>query len=247
MAGTAASVNIVGGDPAEDKMTVTAKQTGAAKGASGNGWKIYGYADPDASTAPLPASANISVEVDMRHRIIAYTVNKNGQGTNSPTLFELASALVANEQFAANFTVTFINAADQDKSEPVDEIDAGGLVLTGGQSQVAVRVQFNGVVSALTADPSLSVAIAGGAAVDDNYTVVTLFATPDDEVNFTYTTCITAGCSLMDLPQRGGTRTVAAGVATNAYDDGDADTTDDTMSKPIILRSLRPDSKLKPF
>ncbi|WP_420442780.1 hypothetical protein [Candidatus Poriferisodalis sp.] len=86
--GTAATVNIVDGED-DARMSVTAKQTGAAKGASGNGWKIYGYADPDASTAPLPASANISVEVDMRHRIIAYTVNKIGQGA------ELADAVRA--------------------------------------------------------------------------------------------------------------------------------------------------------
>ena len=255
VAGTAATVNISDAED-EDRMTVTAKQTGAAKGASGNGWKIYGYADPDAATAPLPASANISVEVDMRHRIIAYTVNKNGRGANSPTLFELARALVSNEQFAANFTVSFINPADQDKSDAVGAIDAGGLLLDGGQSQVAVRVQFNDVaaeVAAATEDTTIQLAeaLAGGEPTDvdgvDSYTVTQLFAAPDDEVNFTYTTCTAASCSLLNLPQRGGTRTVAAGVATNAYDDGEDATTDDEMSKPIILRSLRPDSKLKPF
>ena len=92
--GTAATVAISMTTETE-RMRVTAKQTGAAKGASGNGWKIYGYADPDAETPPLPVSADISVEVDMKHRIIAYTVNKNGRGAGSPTLFELASALVA--------------------------------------------------------------------------------------------------------------------------------------------------------
>ncbi len=255
-----ASVNIVGEIDGTDTeaMTVRAKQTGAAKGAAGNGWKIYGYEDPDAPTAPLPASADISVEVDMKHRIIAYTVNKHGQGANSPTLFELARALVGNDQFAANFTVTFINAAEQDKSETVGDIDAGGLQLAGGRSRVAVRVQFNDVAAtvpdAAAADTSLSESIAGGAAVGDaeaaTYTVIEMFGPPDDEANFTYTTCALATCSDLNLPQRGGTRTVAAGVATNVYDDGDdtnGDAAADSMSEPIILRSLRPDSKLKPF
>ena len=71
----------------------------------------------------------------------------------------------------------------------------------------------------------MSAALAGGPSVtvgtEESYEVVQLFEAPDDEVNFTYTTCTQAvGCSLLNLPQRGGTRTVAAGVATNAYDDG---------------------------
>ncbi|WP_420442781.1 hypothetical protein [Candidatus Poriferisodalis sp.] len=151
--------------------------------------------------------------------------------------------------------MSFIDPADQDKSDAVGVIDAGGLVLIGGQSRVAVRVQFNDVAATVPSaedatEVSLSESIAGGAAVDGSYTVVELFAAPDDEANFTYTTCTAASCSLLNLPQRGGTRTVAAGVATNVYDDGDADNGDaaaDSMSEPIILRSLRPDSKLKPF
>ena len=228
---TQASVNIknegVGNALGEDKMTVTALKSGAAKGVSGNGWVIYGLDDSAGTTRA--ASADIDVDVDMKHRVITYTVKKLSKDQNSPTLYELASALSGNEQFKANFSVTFISSASQDKSDKAGVIDAEGLVLSGGSSQVAMQVHFNRLAKNSDLTPEFAQAFVGVAVPTSTYTIGQLWAMPDDEVNYTYTTCDLAACSLRNLPQRVGSRVVMV--------DGKAE----------ILRSLRLDASLKPF
>ena len=238
-------------------MTITALKTGVAAGANGNGWVIYGYEDPSATDTPpaLPVSADISVEVDTTHKIIAYTINRHSRFTPGVSLFDLARALVANETFAANFSVDY---ADTDtnrlKDDPLGETDATGVPLEDGLSQVAVRVNFNDVALtvpdsvASDTDTQLAEAIAGRRpdATTPEYTVWRPQSddfVPDRVVYYTY-----QSGNPLHLPQRGGTRTVASGVATNGFTDPDDKYAGvDTDSMSAILRSLRPDSRLLRF
>ena len=235
----------------EVDMSVTAKGDGVAAGIAGNGWRIYGYADPSADATK---KADIDVDVDTVHKIITYTINDG-----APTQFDLARAFVANETFAANFTVDYADRTTlADKTTPVTATDPAGVGFAGGSSQVAVRVVFNDYVEALGADNALAAAIAGvttlpdAAADGDDATVTTcaegaslcvqvMFQTPDDEVHITYT-AITTGV----LPVRGGTRVIPEGVATNFFA-SDPVVDGEDNSKAEVLRGLRPDSSLKPF
>ena len=73
------------------RLRITAKSTGVAGGASGNGWVVYPYVDPDRSE---PASSQIEVGVDTVHRIISYTIVDG-----KITLANLAAALNRNSTF----------------------------------------------------------------------------------------------------------------------------------------------------
>lgn len=267
-----ASVNIDNNDTPNDAedIVVTAKRGGAADGSAGNGWRIFGYELPTKDTTK---PVDIDVEVDMTHKIITYTVN-NG----APTVLDLAKALSGNDNFAANFGLSYDASVAADArlhTTVVGAIDPVADMLSGGTSRVAVRVTFNDVVEGLTADAAgvdsdntLAAAILGKVASDlDTFdagsptadlTVATLFAQPDRHVWFTYTS------DEMDmdnaLPVRGGTRVIPGGLANNYHatsGDGpigtpaDPDAEDNTdasdNSASTIVRSLRPDSTLKPF
>ena len=234
------------------QMIVTAKADGKAQGAAGNNWRIYGYADPSAGTAPLPAAAKITVEVDTVHNIISYTIDKHGSGSPAVTLFDLARALVANETFAANFTVSFSDASTQGKQDALGVTDATGVPFDGGVSKVAVRVTFNDLISAtLGSDGAagLAGAINNGRAedctdeaanVDTSICVEQVFAAPDRVVHITYT-----ASNLANLPPQGGTRVIPGGVATGyAHSTG---TPAALASEVLLLTGLRSNSSLKPF
>ena len=253
-----------------NNIVVKAKIGGVADGSAGNGWRIFGYDLPNRdATKPV----DIEVDVDMTHKIITYTV-KNG----APRLLDLAKALSGNDNFAANFGLSYDpTATAQDHLTLTGDTDPGALMLAGGTSSVAVRVSFNDVVESLAADGSagndstdnrLAAAIVGKttlAATDaaspvTDLTVSVLFVAPDRHVWFTYTS------DEMDmansLPVRGGTRVVPANMANNyhaaaagacgplgvtceAGQTENSEASDD--SAPTIVRSLRPDSSLKPF
>ena len=245
-----ARTTIVGaGDQGAERMRITAEPLGPSVGAAGNRWVIYGYEVP---SRDLSKPAAISVAVDAVHGVISYTIT---QGT--PTLFDLASALAANDTFDANFFVNFTDRREQDQSDPLGPTDAAGIQFSGGTSRVVVRVEFNDVAltvpDAISGDGVIQLAealagreaanpVAGG---DDLYEVWRFNAgafVPDRVVYFTY-----QSSSLSNLPQRRETRVVPAGVATNGHDDGDAATTDDANSELTILRALRFDDSLKTF
>ena len=99
-------------------LEVTALRTGAAAGAAGNDWIVYGYDDrPDSDdTAAGVQNANafdIDVAVDIANKRISYTISQSTperllpQGVDGPTLGDLASALASNSDFVANFTVGY--------------------------------------------------------------------------------------------------------------------------------------------
>ena len=187
---TASATAGIGADGAED-MIITAKATGVAAGAAGNPWRIYGYEDPSSDVAPLPAAPDIDVEVDTVHNIISYTINKVSTQDPPVSLFHLARELVANDTFAANFTVAFREPTDQGKGDPLTATVAAGVPFDGGESKVAVKVAFNDLVGSLEHDlaqieaVSLAGAINHGKAeatntaeTDEGIEVEVLFAAP---------------------------------------------------------------------
>ena len=253
---------------AENNIVVAAKAGGAADGSAGNGWRIFGY---DLPTKDATKPVDIDVEVDMVHKIITYTVN-NG----APKLLDLAKALSDNDNFAANFVLSYDSEATaRDHLEDLGNTDPSPLILEGGTSRVAVRVTFNDVVQGLAASNALAASIVGQSTLPDTpdelltatgspnpLTVADLFVAPDRHVWFTYTSDEVGPTS--KLPVRGGTRVVPTAMADNYHDDGtvgscgplggvtcetgetaNSATSDD--SAPTIIRSLRPDSSLKPF
>ena len=221
-----------------DSMVVTAKATGAAAGAAGNGWVIYGY-DDRAAAALSDIAFDIDVAVDMANQVISYTIsdvvpNKDGRAAR---ISDLAAALVSNSDFAANFSVSY--AADEDtKLDPLGATDPAGEHLAGGMSSVGVSVRFNDAVASLESDGA---DLAGDVAPAFTGTAVVNWVTPDNVVHLSYTSA-----SMLELPTRVGFRVIAAGVAT-----GHGDTVNDpnvTAATSIreILNSLRPDSSIKP-
>ena len=247
--GLARAIIVSAGDQGGERMEITVEPLGPSGGAAGNRWVIYGYEIPSRDLSKPPA---ISIAVDAVHGVISYTITQG-----RPTLFDLASALVANDTFDANFFVNFINRSEQDQSDPLGPTDAAGVQFSGGTSRVTARVEFNDVALTVSdavsgdGDIQLAEALAGREAAnpvaggDDLYSVWRFNPgafVPDRVVYFTY-----ESSSLSNLPQRRETRVVPAGVATNGHDDGDAATTDDANSELTILRALRFDYSLKTF
>ena len=271
-----ATITSVGTDT-DAKMRITATAGGAADGAAGNGWVIYGYddrpgADDDARAASENAFA-IDIGVDMANKVISYTISEVKPVKNIgrvANLQDLASALVSNSDFAANFSVDYVRAADgvtkadptQIKTTQLGGTDPAGEHFAGGVTSVGVVVRFNDAVESLSPagseradlafdiagkiDTDLSSAEAGigalGGAVSETADAVTVnFRPPDNVVHISY-----SSQSLERLPTRAGFRVIAAGVATS-YGQHDVDgTPTDTTNVREILNSLRPDASIKP-
>ena len=130
--------------PPSGSLTIAARSDGIAAGGLGNGWRIYG--------TPLRSSGNndakdadpeISVSVDLTNRIVRYQILKG-----EPTFSDLAAALVANRDFAAIFFIADISGVDDGGT--IGGTKADGLALTGGGSDVGLRVRFSHPVQSLT-------------------------------------------------------------------------------------------------
>ena len=244
---------------ADENIVVTAKAGGAADGSAGNGWKIFGY---DLPTRNATKPVDIDVNVDMKHKIVSYTV-KNG----APTVLHLAKALSGNTDFAATFSLSYDPAATtQSHLTLVGNTDPAAVELTGGTSRVAVKVTFNDAIENLASGNALAAAIVGQTTLPDydsnslttNLSVSTLFVTEDHSVWYTYVSDELAAAH--KLPVRGGTRVIPTNMADNYHatsacgpqgvtcatgETANTETSDDSAS--AIIRSLRPDSSLKPF
>ncbi|MDE0321686.1 MAG: hypothetical protein OXI97_17570, partial [Acidimicrobiaceae bacterium] len=241
--GTQAGANIVNA-AATTTMTVTAKATGIASGARGNSWTLFGFDD---RTFVNGNAFNIRVAVDAVNQRISYTISDvrpqtpNPARPNGPTIGDLAAALVSNDDFNANFAVSYVDGGTlTTKSAALGTPDPAGLTLMGGLSQVGVVVRFNDEVHTLA---NGGVDLAGdiaqrldtGASPADVATVT--WATPDNQVHISYTSA-----SMLRLPARSGFRVIAASVATNHDGAGDAG----VGNIREILNSLRPDASIKP-
>ncbi len=247
------------GSPGVAKMRVTARSTGAAAGANGNEWVIYGYDDRSGATPEEKAASenafDITVNVDANNQIISYVISERtptrdiGRVAN---LLDLASALNRNTTFRSNFTVDYVRADDgvtkadpnDTKETPLGATDSAGVRLSRGLSAVGVLVKFNDAVQSLTAtgdvyDIETDLVELGSTGWESN----ALFSAPTDEVFITYWASDPEA-----LPHRTAFRIIMPGRATN-YHDADDDVTnglEGTPSRRVALSSFRPDSRLKP-
>lgn len=246
------------GDPGVAKMRITARSTGAAAGANGNEWVIFGYDDrPGADAAEKAERRNafdITVVADANNKTIHYVITER-----TPTrdidrvanLLDLASALNRNSTFRSNFTVDYVRNDDGTKARsedakntPLGATDSAGVKLSRGVSAVGVLVRFNDAVQRLsrTGDPYDIVPdlIRLGST---GYESEVHFSAPTDRVFITYWASDPEA-----LPHRSAFRIIMPGRATN-YRDTDDDLTNGLEGVPSerkALSSFRPDSSLKP-
>ena len=250
---------IIGGEDAET-LRVTARADGVAAGAAGNDWVIFGYDHRPGATAEARAAStnafDIDVGVDTAHKVISYTIAEVtptrdiGRVAN---LFDLASALHADEAFAANFELSFVVSPDHAKTDPLGETVAAGERFGDdtpdtnvtypeevGMTAVMAEVRFNHLVRALLDGGA---AIAADIAPAFTGTAEIRIEVPDHILRIVY-----VSANLDELPTRVGFRVIAAGVATSYNADGDPDTPGDQPVTNIrkILNALRADGSLKP-
>ncbi len=239
----------------EPKLKITAKKGGPSDGAAGNGWVIYGY-DDRAGGATSQLAFDIDVGVDTANQVISYTISDvvpNRSIGRVATMLDLATALNGNDDFAANFGISFADGVDSsaddgtndDSNDPIGATDPAGEPFTGGMTAVGVLVTFNDAVWRLSAAGGAAsestdggVALAASIAPDGGATGVVNFLRPDHLVHITY-----RSASMAALPKRAGFRVIPAGIAVNH--DGTGDTAGVNNVREI-LNSLRPNSSIKP-
>lgn len=208
--GSAAAATLTSGGT---DMVITAKQTpgAVARGAKGNGWRLYGYEHASFAGA---TRVDIDVYVDTRYQRIVYTMRAGTRFARQLTLFDLASTLRTHDDFDANFTVGYVSG-QSNKYAALAATNTTGIAFTGGRSQVTVRVNFNDVIETLNAEV-LRDAINNGATGFADPT--TLFAAPDRMVHYTYATATDGSGNEAQLPQPGGVRVIQANAADNYHD-----------------------------
>ena len=135
-----------------DSLTITARRDGIAAGSRGNDWRIYGVGLPETDeddsedTDPVdcsdPDENCVAVSLNRTSRLIRYDILEG-----EPTFADLAEALAADSDFAANFTVS-ISGVTAD-SGSIGGTVAAGRQFSGGGTAVGVRVRFSDAVKAL--------------------------------------------------------------------------------------------------
>lgn len=128
-------------------LRITARSDGIAAGGRGNGWRIYGPRS-EISDDAKDDKPDISVTVNRLARTITYRILK-GQ----PTFADLAAALVANRDFAANFFIDDITGVVAG-SGTIGHTKGTGKLFTGGGSAVGIRVRFSYPVKSLAGRPA---------------------------------------------------------------------------------------------
>ncbi len=237
----------------EGVMVITAKADGGASGAQGNGWKVFGYDDRPGQTSNL-YEWDIRVGVDVANKAISYTIFQKPAvpgfeklAKAAPNVGNLADKLVADDDFAAHFSLDFIrNATTEDatnsRATGLGVTSAAGLTFgatgaTQGVSSVGLIVKFNDTVQAITDANRTNLitdlrrgttasAIASATLQGDGTAIY------DNQVHVTYWARSMAG-----LPGRSGFRVIRADIATNYSDVGNI---------REILSSYRPDSSIRP-
>ena len=200
-------------------MKITARSAGVAAGAMGNDWRVFGYEHASFAAA---TRADIDVFVDTRYQRIVYTLKAGTTFAKvtavSPTLFDLASSLRGNDDFDANFTVSY-SGNQTDKYDDLATTIPSGIPFAGGTSSVTLRVDFNDyAVTVGDETGTLANAIGGSDATSVD------FVARDRMAHFTW-----IGADVSALPQAGGARVIPAGAATNTSGG----------SALLILRQLR--------
>ena len=229
-----------------DSLRVSAKATGVAAGAAGNSWRIFGYDDRPNGSANTNAF-EIDVAVDTANQRISYTISQAlpVRVHRAATIGDLAAALASNADFAANFSLGYVDPAADAKTDALGATSATGVAFTGGISSVGVVVKFNNAIATLDTDgATLAADIAPrfpASPSDPDVLTVSLLA-PDNQVHISYT-----ADSMLELPTRSGFRVIAAGVATGYADATDTPAVGTAVTNVReILNSLRPDASIRP-
>ncbi len=235
-----------------NSLEITAKPAGVAAGAAGNSWVIYGYDDrTDGATSSY--TFDIDVNVDTANQRISYTITDavprvplvGSPNPDGPTLGDLATALVSNNDFNANFAVDYGLDSGQTKATAL-----GATVPTGvhfgddntnemvGRTSVGVVVKFNAHISGLINDDTSGSAFADGTTNDaalafdiaPRFTTGLTEGAPATDLNpDAYDVTFQApddevhisytANSMAELPTRAGFRVIASGVAVGYADD----------------------------
>ena len=151
---------IVGGAAGDHAITISAKGSGDAAGAAGNGWTmVFDRASTYSAAKPL----DIDVRVDSRGQRVTIRFN-NGPAT--ATLADLLAALKANADFDARFAAGFSNCSTGVPTTPLglvaarnNSVDADGA----GRTQFAIEVNFTAFVDAISNDELLTDVLAATA------------------------------------------------------------------------------------
>ena len=133
--------------PPTGSLTITARRNGIASGSRGNEWRVYGVGlsptddeddeeDTEIVDCSQPDADCLAVSLNRTTRLIRYDI-LDGE----PTFADLAEALAADSDFAANFTVS-ISGVTAD-SGSIGGTVAAGSQFTGGGTTVGVRVRFS--------------------------------------------------------------------------------------------------------
>ena len=135
--------------PHPNEIMISGLWSGDAAGAAGNDWQIA--IDSNANYNAAAATPEIDVSVSNRTGVAGGGLIRVQFLAGSPTLGDLAAALMGNSEFTDNFALTY-NCA-----ESRDVIDRGAFsttstYLTGGVSSVGIQVNWNDWVSALADD-----------------------------------------------------------------------------------------------
>jgi len=155
-ASTTVPTDITGSTDTGDEISISAKADGAAAGAVGNGWLMVfdvassWKADPD-------AAVDIDVWVNNGDRQVSVRFN-----SGDATYGDLKAALEGNSAFDAMFEVglpavagTCSTALDMALGLDATDRQEQAAPTTGGMTQVAIEVRFNGYVQTINASELL--------------------------------------------------------------------------------------------
>ena len=134
-----------------NQIMISGLWSGDAAGAAGNDWQIA--IDSNANYNAAAKTPEIDVSVSNRTGVAGGGLIRVQFLAGSPTLGDLAAALMGNSEFTDNFALTY-NCA-----ESRDVIDRGAFsttstYLTGGVSSVGIQVNWNDWVRAFPDDES---------------------------------------------------------------------------------------------
>ena len=264
-AATEVPADIAGADvTGEAGISVTAKADGAAAGAAGNVWSMV--FDVASTWKPDPeAAVDIDVRVNSRDKAVFVRFN-----TGNAKFGDLKAELEGNSAFDAMFEVKLPPNAEggcnATLNEPLDidnddrQVSTGDL--TGGMTQVAIEVRFNGYVNTVdhpgllsdvlaasaervrdkAADPPETLEAALGrvraATADLNLASPAVFAGPKTTVRYEAITSVAAM-----LPQVRDLVTTLAGAAA-IDDDPDTQNVDESkLAVPSIATGYAPEAE----
>lgn len=179
----------IGATVVDNTMRITGLWAGDAAGAAGNDWQIA--IDSNANYNPNAATAEIDVSVSNRTGVAGGGLIRVQFLAGSPTLGDLAAALMDNDEFTKNFALTY-NCARSRIAITRSHFETTATSLTGGVSSVGIQVNWNDWVSGLMNEDSTASGTAGEALRDDLFNALVAGYDSTNTTAFTAPTADTA-------------------------------------------------------